>query len=128
MAIVFPVEVDQFISAAARLSPHDIDQVNEIRMRLFREHGQLPTPKLSAAAFSKLDGRVRAELRARGPQFWAYRVGAISGAIGATFKAASAIWKPEQLTVEDYRLTVEPFTQIGLVTPPHPDALATDPH
>ncbi|WP_144122824.1 hypothetical protein [Catellatospora sichuanensis] len=126
MAIVFPVEVDRFIVAATQLSADDIDRVDEARMEVFRAHGRLPAPKLSAAAFSKLDGRIRADLRARGPQFWSYRVGAISGAIGATLKAAAALWKPEQLTAEQYRLTVHPFELVGLPVRAHPDESADD--
>jgi hypothetical protein len=125
MAIVFPAEVDRFIAVATQLSADDIDRVDEARMEIHRADGRLPSPKLSAAAFSKLDSRVRADLRARGPQFWSYRIGAISDAIGSTMKAAAAIWKPDQLTVEQYRLTVGPFMEVGLAVPAHPDEPTT---
>ncbi|MGC4762862.1 hypothetical protein ACLQ20_08430 [Micromonospora sp. DT46] len=121
MAISFTAEVDRFITVATQLSSENLERVYELRMAVRRAHGRQPKPNLSAAAFSKLDKRVRDDLRARGPQFWAYRVGAISEAIVATLSAARAIWKPEQLTPEQYHLIVGPFEQVGMTVPAHPD-------
>lgn len=118
-----PMEVDAFVHAASRLS---VDALDAIRRAVAAataagtRDGDA-VPKLSASEFSVLDKRVRDAFVPRHDELRAGRPGGLRSAIAYTTTAARAIWKPEQLPPAQYHALVDPFADVGITVPKHPD-------
>lgn len=120
-----PAEVERLIADASRLSVEDLDRVAEEGTRIRLAFPELAPPKLSAAAFSMLNKRVRDALQGRAEELRGHRLGTLRRTISATMMAATAIWRPDMLTPVEYHGLVDPFARVGLPVPPYPGEVPT---
>jgi hypothetical protein len=114
----------RFIEAVGDLPPVALagafDRMLELRRSGGREASRALKP--SVAENSAIDHAVRTALLPRVAELDDFRDHLHSDAISATTIAARAILKRDRLSVEHYRLLVEPFASVGVALPAVPDA------
>jgi hypothetical protein len=114
----------RFIETVGELPPEALaaafDRMLELRRSGGREASRALKP--SASENSALDRAVRSALLPRVAELEGFREHLHSDAISAATIAARAILKRAQISGEQYRLLVEPFTSIGVHAPAAPDA------